>query len=772
MTVTRSNGTVVLSTRSPDPRFGLSAPLIATTISTPGGLAQTSSEARSVQLSDPVNLLSLTKLTDTRTVNGRNTVTTYDAATRRGTLVTPAGRTMAWNLDEKGRLVHLEPPGYPALYATDTSYDALGRLQAVGQGARATTFTYDSNGLPSTILDPASQTTGITYDLAGRTATLALPGNRLVSFGYDASGNLASLAPPGRSGHGFAFDAVDRLKEYAPPLLPGLTNVSTSYTYSRNGDPLGIWLPDGTAALASYETGAGGQLTGRVASVTDARGTTSMTYDSAGRVATLTTPGGQSLAYSYDGFLVTGEISTGAIQGSVAYGFDGDFRVTSLGANGSSASFAYDPDGLLTRAGAETITRDAVSGRFSGTALGAVTTSTTYNAYGEVASFSASVSGSTLFSYDLGRDLKGRIVSRTDRVLGGTTAYDYGYDASGRLSDVTAGGQLQATYLYDGNGNLTRKTSLAAGVEEGATDAQDRLLSFGTTTYAYGPNGDLTSKTSAGATTAYSYDRQGNLLSVALPDGRRIDYIVDGRNRRVGKKVNGQLVEGFLYDGQLRPIAWLDGTGAAKATFVYGLHVNVPEYMVTATSTYRILTDHLGSPRLVVDTASGAVVQRMDYDAWGQVLSDTAPGFQPFGFAGGLWDRDTGLVRFGARDYDPSVGRWTNKDPIRFDGGTTNLYEYAANDPVSYSDPSGLVPTWLKAVVLAWQALWHTRLPPRPPFDPLQPPPPRCPVAGPPPPPPPPTPWEPPLPLYPWITFDPSLYPPELRGQPDLYGGA
>ncbi len=133
--------------------------------------------------------------------------------------------------------------------------------------------------------------------------------------------------------------------------------------------------------------------------------------------------------------------------------------------------------------------------------------------------------------------------------------------------------------------------------------------------------------------------------------------------------------EGFLYDGQLRPVAWLDGSGAVKATFVYGTRVNVPEYVVVGSSTYRIVTDYLGSPRLVIDTSSGAVVQRVDYDEWGVVLSDTAPGFQPFGFAGGLYDRDTGLVRFGARDYDAAVGRWVNKDPIRFRGGL-NLYMY------------------------------------------------------------------------------------------------
>lgn len=131
------------------------------------------------------------------------------------------------------------------------------------------------------------------------------------------------------------------------------------------------------------------------------------------------------------------------------------------------------------------------------------------------------------------------------------------------------------------------------------------------------------------------------------------------------KRRRWTLVEGFLYEGQLRPVAWLNGAGQVYARFVYGTHVNVPEYMVTAASTFRIITDHLGSPRLIVDTASGAIVQRLDYDEWGNVTYDSSPGFQPFGFAGGLYDRDTGLVRFGARDYDPQTGRWTNKDPLR-----------------------------------------------------------------------------------------------------------
>ncbi|MCC6556370.1 MAG: RHS repeat-associated core domain-containing protein, partial [Polyangiaceae bacterium] len=104
---------------------------------------------------------------------------------------------------------------------------------------------------------------------------------------------------------------------------------------------------------------------------------------------------------------------------------------------------------------------------------------------------------------------------------------------------------------------------------------------------------------------------------------------------------------------------------------------------------YRIITDRLGSVRLVIDAATGAVAQRLDYDEFGRVLLDTSPGFQPFGFAGGLYDPDTGLVRFGARDYDAEVGRWTAKDPLLFGGGDSNLYVYAGNEPVNNQDPAG-----------------------------------------------------------------------------------
>jgi len=140
----------------------------------------------------------------------------------------------------------------------------------------------------------------------------------------------------------------------------------------------------------------------------------------------------------------------------------------------------------------------------------------------------------------------------------------------------------------------------------------------------------------------------------------------------------------------LNPVAELDGAGNVVARFVYGTKANVPDYLIKAGVTYRIISDHLGSPRQVLESTTGLAVQRMDYDEFGTVLLDTNPGFQPFGFAGGLYDSQTGLVRFGARDYDAVTGRWTAKDPLRFVSGDVNLYEYVISDPVNWLDIMGL----------------------------------------------------------------------------------
>ena len=147
---------------------------------------------------------------------------------------------------------------------------------------------------------------------------------------------------------------------------------------------------------------------------------------------------------------------------------------------------------------------------------------------------------------------------------------------------------------------------------------------------------------------------------------------------------------GLIYQDGLRPIADTDENGQLKSIYLYADKGNVPTAMLRAGKSYLIISDHLGSVRQVIDTQTGEIAQQLDYDAWGQVTEDSRPGFQPFGFAGGLHDPDTQLTRFGARDYDAETGRWTAKDPILFDGGDSNLYGYVLQDPVNGTDSFGL----------------------------------------------------------------------------------
>jgi RHS repeat-associated protein len=92
----------------------------------------------------------------------------------------------------------------------------------------------------------------------------------------------------------------------------------------------------------------------------------------------------------------------------------------------------------------------------------------------------------------------------------------------------------------------------------------------------------------------------------------------------------------------------------------------------------------------------------LTYDPYGRVLSDASPGFQPFGFAGGVYDSDTGLVHYGVREYDAETGSFLRKDPSGFGGGT-NLYAYAWGDPVNFVDVDGAVPSLAGGVIGAFE---------------------------------------------------------------------
>jgi len=313
----------------------------------------------------------------------------------------------------------------------------------------------------------------------------------------------------------------------------------------------------------------------------------------------------------------------------------------------------------------------------------------TFNGYGEVTSATTAFNDVTVARWTLEYDNAGRITGKTETIGGNTSTYTYTYDAMSRLLTVTRNGAVVEEYEYDAQGRRAYEFNSLRGIDSRipAYDDNDRLETSGNYGYEFDDDGFLTAKTYMGTppeTTTYTYARNGQLSRVELPDSTLIEYVYNVAGQRVAKKVGGVITEKYLWAGLTGLLAVYDGSDNLLMRFEGAK-------MVKNGQTYYLITDQVGSVRAVCD-ASGNIVKEITYDSFGNILDDTAPTFtMPLGFAGGLHDRDTGLVRFGLRDYDPDTGLWTAKDPIGFGGGSTNVYTYCFNDPVNLIDVLGLL---------------------------------------------------------------------------------
>jgi RHS repeat-associated protein len=656
---------------------------------------------------------SLSTRTETTTTNGRTTTTTYDPTTKTFTTTSPEGRQTFRTIDETGRTTSTQIAG---LTPIDFTYDTDGRLQTITQGDRVTTNTYHSAGLAKgyleTITNALNQTTSFTPDGLGRTLTQTEPDGATIGFSYDGNSNLTSVTPPGKPEHLQTYTAVNLMESYDPPVLDDVPDPQTTYTYNADKQLTNTLRPDGVSLSRSYDSA------GRLDLITMPTGTIQHEYYdntvcvgcAPGSLKRLTGPGSSIIDLTYDGSLLKSSTWSGAVNGAVSWNYDNSFRTTTetVTPGGSTITYAYDNDDLVTCASrgscappssdALKLTYHPTTGLLTSVVIGNISETFTYNDKGELATHTANYNGSpvyagTFHSVAAPRDNLGRITRKVETVSGVTRTDDYQYDTRGRLLNVARDGDLVSVYDYDDNGNrLSLTNPSASSVTLGSYDDQDRVTNYGSFEYTFNANGDLTSKvnTATNEETTYEYDARGSLLSVVLPDSTLIEYVIDGQGRRVGKKVNGTLVQGFLYKDGLRIAAELDGAGAIVSQFVYVGKNHSPDFMIKGGAVYRFVNDPMGSPRVIVNVTTGAVAQTFEYGEFGTVLGDSSPGFQPFGFGGGLYDRDTGLVRFGARDYEAVTGRWTAKDPSLWSGGYANLYSYVGSTMLEQGDPSGL----------------------------------------------------------------------------------
>jgi hypothetical protein len=285
-----------------------------------------------------------------------------------------------------------------------------------------------------------------------------------------------------------------------------------------------------------------------------------------------------------------------------------------------------------------TLTRVPLKGRLVRTVLGIDTSSWTYDdSTGAVTHYAAKHGATTLFDVLYTRDSLDRITQMEETVQGVTTVKAFTYDSVGRLDQVRVNGALTSDYDYDANGNRTSLTTQNKTVT-GTYDDQDRMLTYGGAGYTYSANGELLMKVVGADTTRYSYNVLGSLEQVRVGDGTTVEYLFDGEGRRVGKRVDGVLVQGFVYQNLIAPVAEIGGNGEVVSRFIYATQANVPDYVIKGGVVYRVVTDHLGSVLMVVNVATGQIAQ------------------------------------------------------LRFFGSQPNLFAYAGANPLEAPDPLGLCP--------------------------------------------------------------------------------
>jgi len=641
---------------------------------TPAGLEK--STIREKQYApDSVNsgFLSITETVD---ANGKPTTITDDMGSQK-VITSPEGRTTTTTYDPLTLLT--TAISKPGLHDTIFGYDARGRMISTTTGARETTYSYNTDGFLESITDAENNTTGYIYDEVGRITRIDRPDNASLWFTYDANGNMTVLTNPNTIDHVFGYDLVNLNDGYTTPL-----SGSYSFDYDRDRRLTRIDFPSGNQITNIYDTT-------RRSQVQTPEGVIDYTYLCADKIESVTN-GLDTITYAYDGQLLTSVTLSGTLNQSLDYTYNDDFNRTAFTYAGDTTNYTYDDDDLLTGSGIFTINRNTDNSLPESVSTETFGLNRIFNGYGEVDAESTIVNSLSISIFSLIRDNNGRITDKTETVAGIITDYDYTYDAMGRLLLVTKDGTLVEEYQYNANGTRIYEMNALKGITGRSLSYsdEDHLLTVGSVAYQYDLDGFLTSKTDGADVTQYDFSSRGELLSVSLPDGTLIEYVHDPLGRRIAKKVNGTIVEKYLWQDMTRLLAVYDGSDNLLMRFEYA-DARMPLAMTKGGTKYYLAYDQVGSLRVVAN-ADANVVKQITYDSFGNIISDSAPLFQvPFGFAGGLHDRDANLVRFGYRDYDPEIGRWTAKDPIFFEGGDTDLYGYVLNDPVSSVDPFGLI---------------------------------------------------------------------------------
>jgi len=551
-------------------------------------------------------------------------------------------------------------------YSDHYYYDAAGELtEKIDRNGRATTFDYDGIGR-----ETAENWFATSNTSGSPTETL--------SYTYNAAGLLESAsdynaAASSTASNAYTYDAAGRVLSETQQI-PGLTPtvvLSSEYTAGNRTQLAAVLTTAGTPTHTNYEFV-------------------------------------NAYQYEFDQgtniFSRMSRVSQSGVSGT------NTSTVTYDAVAAKSAAFEYNRAGEFT----------AVSRYADATAMTLVAHADyEYDRQRNLTSLIYSKTGSALPYYSWTFDPLGNMETATNNTDG---TVDYTSDSTGQLLTAT-GGPPNESYTYDANGNRTN-TGYSTG-------PNNQLLSDGTFNYTYDAEGNRTSRTRISSdladdhTTEYVWDNRNRLTSVTFKDNnedvtKTVTYTYDANNRWLGETiaVPGESLQQtrYVYDGT-QIIAQFDKTGSGDLAasdlshrYLWGPAVDqiLADEQVTSLETsgnvLYTLTDHQNTVRDLATYDSEnditTIANHRVFSAYGALQSQTNAAVDClFGYTGrplsvlsvnATTGGEDGVQNNGGRWYDAIVGRWLSEDPIGYTGGI-NLYEYVGDDPLTRTDPQGLM---------------------------------------------------------------------------------
>ncbi len=616
---------------------------------------------------------------------------TYDAAGNRISQTDARGVVVNFSYDALNRLSSVQYPAAPAENVTYTYDDAsagnkgIGRLTSISKGTLRSDFVYNHQGLlvrKYAQVASVLATTEYAYDLAGNITTITFPSGRIVNYQYNAQGLI---------------DAIT-------------TKANASAAQQTLVNNIG-YLPFGPASNFVYGNGL----------------SHTQTYDQDYRLTATQVGGVLSRGYGYDPVNnITSIVNNLNAANNQTYSYDALNRLITASGGYGNLGYSYDAVGNrqseIRNGSTDTYTYPSTSNRLQQIVRTSGNRSFTYDAAGNPQQRTADDNSSQTFTFNKANRLETASVNgslaatytynplgqRVMKTLANGTKEIYHYDEAGQLIVVVDGtGTTLREYIYWGNQQIALVNTVL-GQTIAAQVLDETGVSFQGT--------HVVTNTSAGYTGSGFVDYVGEgsaSWSVTIPAttsyNLTLRYGLVGADRPLLLKVDGNTLATVNFVGSPAWTTWKTKTVTVTlpagqhsislhTTGVSGPNIDkidiaaVTPVTTTTTSLYYIHNDHLNTPQ-VITNQSQQVVWMGNYDPFGKLAANQSNSIEIFSrFPGQYLDPETNLYYNYFRDYDPSIGRYIESDPIGLGGGI-NTYAYVGGNPLLYGDVYGLSKT-------------------------------------------------------------------------------